>query len=111
MPGVADRRVVGLHADDRPARADQRGQHPGEQARAAVQVERHITRPGLETGQDGIGQHVRRGRMHLPERSRADPPVTARSMLAEVAAAAYGSQAVVLGPGAAEHRIRRKMFG
>ena len=91
VPGVADRRVVGLHADDRPAGTDRRGQYPGEQARAAVQIQRRVTRLGLQAGQDGGGQRIRRGRMHLPERSRADPPVPARRVLAEVAAAAHGS--------------------
>ncbi len=111
MPGIADRRVVGLDADDHPVRPDRWGQDPGEQARAAVQVEYDIARPGLEAGQHGAGQHVRRGGMHLPERSRADSPVPVRRVLAEVAPAAHRGQAAVLGPGPAKHRIRTDLLG
>ena len=69
VPGVADRGRVRLDADHRPARPDRRGQRSGEQPGPAVQVERHVTRPRLEPGQDSVGQHVGRGR-DAPARTR-----------------------------------------
>ena len=50
---------------------------------------------GCSLGQDGFGQHVGGGRMHLPESAKADPPVPAGRALGQVATAAYRSPRAV----------------
>src|SRR5262249_44118252 len=79
---VADRLALRLDAHDQPVRADRLAQNAREQARAAVQVDRHLASAGLQGVEDRVDQGLRGARMDLPEAAAADLPQPVRHLLA-----------------------------
>src|SRR6185437_9333432 len=78
------RRGVGLDAGHRAVGADERREYPGEQARAAVQVEDHVARRGGQGRGHRLAQRLGGGRVDLPEAVGADLPEAPRGALGQV---------------------------
>ena len=96
---VAHRRHVGFHPGDQPGGPDRPGQGAGEQARAAVQIQRDVAGLRAQRGQHHLGQHAGGGRVNLPEPPGTDSPGPAGRVLGEPRPRVSASA-----PGRAGHR-------
>jgi hypothetical protein len=92
VPCVPDRRRIGLHAHHAPPGPHHWRDHPREQPRTAVQIHRAVARLGRQDFQHGPRQHIRRARVHLPERPYAHPPVPPSRPLAHIRTSAHRRQ-------------------
>ena len=96
VPGVLDRALAGLDAEDRALVADAVGERAGEEADAAVEVEGHVALARHQALHDGLDEGVGGLRVDLPEAAVADAVGAVVGALADEGAAVDAVDAAVL---------------